>query len=73
MSRRTGRHQSATVPSDCFKTFPFPDDRETRSDLEAVGKEYYEFRAALMIENDEGMTKTYNRFRDPRSTSPEIA
>ena len=29
-----------------------------------MGKEYYEFRAALMVENDEGLTKTYNRFHD---------
>jgi len=40
--------------------------------LEAVGKEYYEFRAAIMLKNDEGLTKTYNRFHDPNETSPEI-
>ena len=60
------------TPSDCFETFPFPEGWETRSDLEAAGKEYYEFRAALMIENDEGMTKTYNRFHDPEECSLEI-
>ena len=42
------------------------------SDLEAVGKAYYEFRAALMVENDEGLTKTYNRFHDPDERDPEI-
>ena len=61
------------TPSDCFETFPFPDGWEARSDLEAVGREYYEFRAALMIGNDEGMTKTYNRFHDPDERRPEIA
>ena len=40
--------------------------------LEAVGKEYYEFRAALMVKNNEGLTKTYNRFHDPNETSAEI-
>ena len=25
---------------------------------------YREYRAKLMVENDEGMTKTYNRFHD---------
>ena len=31
------------------------------------------FGAALMIENDEGMTKTYNRFHDPYEDDPRIA
>ena len=50
------------TPSDCFETFPFPENWETHPALEAAGEAYYDFRAALMIENDEGMTKTYNRF-----------
>jgi hypothetical protein len=37
-----------------------------------VGKEYYEFRAALMVKNNEGLTKTYNRFHDPNESSPDI-
>lgn len=53
------------TPSDCFQTFPFPLDWETRPELETVGKDYYEFRAGLMIRNNEGLTKTYNRFHDP--------
>jgi hypothetical protein len=60
------------TPSDCFETFPFPNGFETNSLLEAVGQEYYEFRAALMIRNNEGLTKTYNRFHDPNETSPDI-
>ena len=59
-------------PSDCFETFPFPENFETDAKLEAVGKEYYEFRAALMVKNNEGLTKTYNRFHDPHETSAEI-
>ncbi len=35
--------------------------------------DYYDFRARLMIANNEGLTKTYNRFHDPDERSPEIA
>jgi hypothetical protein len=58
--------------SDCFETFPFPADWTTRSDLEAIGKAYYGYRAQLMIDNDEGLTKTYNRFHDPNEQDPRI-
>ena len=61
------------TPSDCFETFPFPPDWQTRQDLEAAGKAYYNHRAALMIDNNEGLTKTYNRFHDPNEDSPAIA
>ena len=60
------------TPSDCFETFPFPDGWESRPALEAAGQIYYEFRAALMVRNDEGLTKTYNRFHDPYEDNPEI-
>ena len=61
------------TPSDCFETFPFPEQWETRPDLEAAGEAYYDFRAALMVRNDEGLTKTYNRFHDPNEDDPDIA
>ena len=60
------------TPSDCFETFPFPEDWTTRPDLETVGQEYYEYRAQLMIDNNEGLTKTYNRFHDPEEHDPRI-
>ena len=60
------------TPSDCFETFPFPDNWETAAAIEFAGEEYYRFRAELMIRNDEGMTKTYNRFHDPDERDPEI-
>ena len=60
-------------PSDCFETFPFPDKCETHSALEDAGRTYYEFRAALMVRHNEGMTKTYNRFHDPYEDDPAIA
>jgi hypothetical protein len=59
-------------PSDCFETFPVTENWETHPVLEAAGKAYYEFRAALMVKNDEGLTKTYNRFHDPDERDPDI-
>jgi len=56
----------------CFETFPFPPDFETDPRLEAAGAAYYDFRAKLMVTNDEGLTDTYNRFHDPDETSPTI-
>ena len=53
------------TPSDCFETFPFPRGWEQKPALEAIGQRYHDFRAALMIANNEGLTKTYNRFHDP--------
>ena len=57
---------------DCFETFPFPVNWETDRALDAAGKEYYTFRAELMVRNDEGLTKTYNRFHDPDERDPDI-
>jgi hypothetical protein len=52
-------------PSDCFETFPFPEGWETNAALDDTGRVYYEFRAQLMVANDQGLTTTYNRFHDP--------
>lgn len=73
------------TPSDCFETFPFPNgvledasgeipitDIGQLTNLETVGREYYGFRAALMVRNNEGLTKTYNRFHDPDERSADI-
>jgi hypothetical protein len=60
------------TPSDCFETFPFPAGWETDTSLETIGREYYEYRAQLMRESNKGLTKTYNRFHDPKEKSPEI-
>ena len=60
------------TPSDCFETFPLPEDWETHAALKAAGKAYYDHRAVLMVEHDEGLTKTCNRFHDPYETGPAI-
>ena len=59
------------TPSDCFETFPFPPNWAD-SCLNECGRQYYEFRAQLLVEQDEGLTKTYNRFHDPHEKSTEI-
>ena len=53
------------TPSDCFETFPFPAGFETNAALEAAGREYYEFRAALMQDLWLGLTEIYNLFQSP--------
>ncbi len=66
--------------ADCFETFPFPAAlldstageptyESTRQSLEAIGERYHQFRAELMVSNNEGLTGTYNRFHDPAETS----
>jgi len=70
-------------PSDCFETFPFPAGlhdanandpahEAQRKNLEAIGDRYHQFRAEMMVVNNEGLTSTYNRFQDPSETSPEL-
>lgn len=60
------------TPSDCFETFPFPREFESNDLLERAGRDYYEFRAELMVRNNEGLTKTYNRFHDPGERQSDI-
>ena len=59
-------------PTKVLLTFPFPDNWETHPALETIGREYYDFRAALMERRGEGLTKTYNRFHDPHENAPDI-
>jgi hypothetical protein len=60
------------TPSDCFQTFPFPANWESDANLEEIGKTYYEYRAQLMVKNNQGLTETYNRFHDPGESDPDI-
>ncbi|MBI4660699.1 MAG: hypothetical protein HY735_17825 [Verrucomicrobia bacterium] len=53
------------TPSDCFETFPFPAGFKADVALEAAGREYYEFRAALMQDLWLGLTEIYNLFHSP--------
>jgi hypothetical protein len=60
------------TPSDCFETFPFPENWETNATLEAAGETYYTYRAQLMVTHNQGLTTTYNRFHEPEETDPAI-
>jgi hypothetical protein len=60
------------TPSDCFETFPLPQGWHSDPALEEAAQKYYEFRAALMVRNNEGLTATYNRFHNPAEENTEI-
>ena len=59
-------------PSDVLETFPFPIGWTANPALDAAGEDYYDFRADLMVNNNEGLTKTYNRFHDRNEHDPTI-
>lgn len=58
------------MPSDGFETFPFP---ELTDELEGIGVSYHEFRREIMLNRQEGLTQTYNRFHNERESAPDIA
>jgi len=52
-----------------FETFPFPPED---AQLERIGSAYQEHREEVMLQNDSGLTKTYNRFHDPKDSAENI-
>ncbi|NIM17542.1 MAG: N-6 DNA methylase [Candidatus Aminicenantes bacterium] len=62
------------APSDCFETFPFPQNlsEEMENELERIGEEYHEFRRQIMLILELGLTKTYNLFHSKDLTSEQI-
>lgn len=65
------RNDIRYTPSDCFETFPFP-PAEALPALEDIGETYDQHRQAIMQASQLGLTKTYNRFHDPKEHDPEI-
>jgi hypothetical protein len=72
-------------PSDCLETFAFPLaatgdqlsalkllDHNLANQLEEASNCFYLMRTQLMVNNNEGLTSTYNRFHDPAETSPSL-
>jgi hypothetical protein len=60
-------------PSDCFATFPFPENVDRDISLETAGEVYHTFRGDLMVQRNEGLTKTYNRFHARGENASDIA
>jgi hypothetical protein len=58
------------TPTDCFETFPRP---QITTAIDEAGHALDTHRSAWMIENDEGLTKTYNRVHNPDDDTPGIA
>ena len=58
------------TPVDCFETFPFS---FSVVGLEEIGKRYHLYRQSIMLTRPEGLTKTYNRFHDPKEIAADIA
>jgi hypothetical protein len=56
-------------PTDCFETFAQPD---LTDDVAALGGALHAHRSALMLDRQEGLTKTYNRVHDPDEGSDDI-
>lgn len=57
------------TPTDCFETFPQP---PYSAAVETAGKALDDHRRPLMIANNEGLTKTYNRVHNPAEMSAGI-
>lgn len=71
LSSSLGRGLRYSV-GDAFQTFPLPRDWETRAEAETAGRAYYLLREQIMHRNNEGLTKTYNRYHDAESMGKEI-
>ena len=56
--------------TDCFRPFPFPIDYEER--IFDAGYVYSNYRATVLVNRNQGLTKTYNRFHDPADRAPDI-
>jgi len=57
------------TPSDCFETFPFPHLDDC---LDSIDQTYLDHRRQVMLNRQEGLTKTYHRFHDPEESSADI-
>jgi hypothetical protein len=63
------RNDQRYTPTDCFETFPFPSNLDS---LDDIGERYYTHRQSIMLTRQEGLTKTYNRFHDPKERAADI-
>ena len=63
------RTDTRYTPTDVFETFPQPQNSDTVSNAAKVLDKY---RRPLMVEEDIGLTKLYNRVHDPEDRDPAI-
>lgn len=59
-------------PTDCFVTFPFPDNWRALESLENAGRAFYKRRSHLMAQESFGLTKLYERFHSSHETSNDF-
>ena|GEM_PF-58283 len=57
------------APTDCFDNFPFP---RLQALQEMTSGSYHDCRSRIMETRQEGLTKTYNLFHDPKCISGDI-
>jgi hypothetical protein len=57
------------MPIDCFETFPSP---QNFSCLEDAGEVYLKERSSIMLQSNQGLTATYNRFNCSEETGLAI-
>jgi hypothetical protein len=57
--------------SDCFQTYPFPENNLVT--LDKVGNVYHEHRRQIMLAHQEGLTATYNRFHNRKEKGSKIS
>jgi hypothetical protein len=62
------------TPTDCFDTFPFPQEplAEDRDSAARVGAQYHEHRRQVMLARNLGLTKTYNLLHNPDCQDEDI-
>jgi hypothetical protein len=75
------RRQASTMrtdirytPTDCFQTFPFPQNplENQKKASEQEGQAFYEYRQQIMQQRQLGLTKTYNLFNNPVCQDDDI-
>ncbi|MEJ7804092.1 MAG: type IIL restriction-modification enzyme MmeI, partial [Candidatus Limnocylindria bacterium] len=66
----TMRADLSYSPTDCFEKLPQPD---LGLDITSPGSALTAHRSTLMLDRQEGLTKTYNRVHDPAQSDADVA
>ena len=65
----TLRTDDTYTPTKVFEPFPFPDEVLS---IRGIAEEFHEYRAAVCLERDEGLTTLANRVDDPNEGAEDI-